>query len=210
MKCAVCGAENEANSVFCFRCGSRLQPASEPSGGAVTGPTVDLSRGSTPPFGSPTLEATSDEPHARVYDAPATPPSSYDQPAAPPSLSPSSYGQSSTPPAYTVPQSQGQYNLPQNQAQYGYGAPTVPVQNNNALISLILAILSFVVIPLIGAIPAVILGRNARREIAASNGMQTGDGMAQAGVILGWLNIGLFVLGCACFGLLFALGVASG
>lgn len=44
-------------------------------------------------------------------------------------------------------------------------------------------------------IPAVILGMSARKEIAASGGAQTGDGMAKAGVILGWIAIVLGVLG---------------
>ncbi len=76
---------------------------------------------------------------------------------------------------------------------------TIPQQNSTALIALILAIVSFVGLSLLGAIPAVILGRNARKEIQASNGMMTGDGMAQAAVILGWINIGLSLIGFCAF-----------
>ena len=76
--------------------------------------------------------------------------------------------------------------------------PAGPQSNTMALISLIAGIASFVLIPVIGAIVAIITGNNARKEILASNGMQTGDGMAKAGVILGWVNIALSVL-CGCF-----------
>jgi quinol-cytochrome oxidoreductase complex cytochrome b subunit len=75
----------------------------------------------------------------------------------------------------------------------------MPQQNSTALIALILAIVSFIGLSLLGAIPAVILGRNARKEIQASNGMMTGDGMAQAAVILGWINIGLSLIGMCFF-----------
>jgi hypothetical protein len=75
--------------------------------------------------------------------------------------------------------------------------PAGPQSNTMAIVSLIAGIASFVVIPLIGAIVAIITGNNARKEIAASNGMQTGDGMAKVGVILGWVNIALSVI-CGC------------
>lgn len=64
-----------------------------------------------------------------------------------------------------------------------------PQTNSQAIISLITGLLSFVLFPLISAIVAIITGNNALREIRASNGMQTGEGMAQAGRILGWINV---------------------
>jgi hypothetical protein len=44
-------------------------------------------------------------------------------------------------------------------------------------------------------IPAIILGGSARKEIAASGGAQTGEGMAKAGVILGWIAVALGIIG---------------
>lgn len=41
------------------------------------------------------------------------------------------------------------------------------------------------------AIPAVVLGFIARSRIARSNGTQTGRGMATAGIVLGFVGIGL-------------------
>jgi len=40
----------------------------------------------------------------------------------------------------------------------------------------------------------VILGPQAKREIAAEPNRYDGDGFAKAGLILGWVNIGLMVL----------------
>jgi hypothetical protein len=42
------------------------------------------------------------------------------------------------------------------------------------------------------AIPAVILGHNARKQIRRTG--QQGDGLAIAGIVLGWLGLALFVL----------------
>jgi hypothetical protein len=78
-----------------------------------------------------------------------------------------------------------------------------------AIVSLIAGIASFVFLPLIGAIVAIITGNNARKEIAASNGMQSGDGMAKVGVILGWVNLVLSAL-CVCgFAASFVLAAMS-
>jgi hypothetical protein len=75
---------------------------------------------------------------------------------------------------------------------YGY---VQPQQNQKALWSMILGILGVVCCGFLAGIPAVILGNNARREVQASGGAQTGEGMAKAGVILGWIAIALGVLG---------------
>jgi hypothetical protein len=47
---------------------------------------------------------------------------------------------------------------------------------------------------LIAGIVAVVLGRQARGEIRRSGGMETGEGMATAGEIIGWVEIGLTFL----------------
>jgi hypothetical protein len=47
---------------------------------------------------------------------------------------------------------------------------------------------------LVAAIPALILGSSAKKEIAASGGLQSGEGMAQAGFILGIVGTILNVL----------------
>jgi hypothetical protein len=66
--------------------------------------------------------------------------------------------------------------------------------SGTAIASLIFGILSWVVLPLIGAILAIVLGHSARKEISrAPPGTIEGDGMALAGLILGWAHIAIFV-----------------
>ncbi|MEO8743468.1 MAG: DUF4190 domain-containing protein [Lysobacteraceae bacterium] len=63
-----------------------------------------------------------------------------------------------------------------------------------ATISLIFGILSWCVLPLIGAVVAVIAGHMAKGEIRHSQGALEGDGLATAGLILGYVHIVVFLL----------------
>jgi Domain of unknown function (DUF4190) len=71
-----------------------------------------------------------------------------------------------------------------------YGGPPVAAgqsTNVKAIISLILGIVSIVLcLGYLAGVPAIILGRMARREIAQGNG--TGDGLAQGGFITGLIG----------------------
>lgn len=86
----------------------------------------------------------------------------------------------------------------------GYGQQSSTL----AVISLIAGIASFFIVPLLGAIAAIITGGMAKKEIHQSGGRMTGEGMAKWGVILGWINIAFAVIGL-CFGILAILGVFS-
>jgi hypothetical protein len=57
-------------------------------------------------------------------------------------------------------------------------------------------------------IAAIILGNQARTEIAGSGGRLQGDGMALAGLIMGWIAVGLLILGVVIF--VIALAAAAG
>ncbi|MDX6224114.1 MAG: hypothetical protein QOE64_490 [Frankiales bacterium] len=63
-----------------------------------------------------------------------------------------------------------------------------------AVAALICGIASFVVCPFLPAIAAVILAPGAKRKIQQSGGRLDGAGMATAGQVLGWINIGLSLL----------------
>ena len=78
-----------------------------------------------------------------------------------------------------------------------YTPPAAPQQpsNTTALISLIASILGVTFIPTIGSIVGLILGYMARKQIRESGGAMGGEGMAKAGIILGWIGVGLAVLG---------------
>ncbi|MFT4179747.1 MAG: DUF4190 domain-containing protein [Thermomonas sp.] len=63
-----------------------------------------------------------------------------------------------------------------------------------AVVSLIFGILGWTLVPFIGSIVAVICGHMARGEIRRSPATLEGDGLAVAGLVLGYLVIGLTVL----------------
>jgi len=63
-----------------------------------------------------------------------------------------------------------------------------------AIAALICSIVGWVGCYLIGPIVGVVLGYQARKQIRESGGRLTGEGLATAGIILGWLGIGLVLL----------------
>lgn len=69
-------------------------------------------------------------------------------------------------------------------------AETSPV----AIISLVFGILGWFALPLLGALIAIIAGHVARGQIRESRGELQGDGLAVAGLILGYLSLGLVLL----------------
>lgn len=106
----------------------------------------------------------------------------------------------------------GQPNAPYSQPgapaapQYGY-APTPP-KNDLAVWSLVTGILSYVFCPLVLGIAAIVTGTMARK--AADQGLANNRGMATAGLILGWANVALVVIGIAFFIIALAAGLLSG
>jgi len=102
------------------------------------------------------------------------------------------------------------YQPPPGQPYGGYPQPGYPLApppaHGKAVTSLVLGIVSIAMCGLFTGIPAMILGRQARREIKESNGRLGGDGLATAGFVTGligtiWMGlvtvlvIGLFVVG---------------
>ena len=79
-----------------------------------------------------------------------------------------------------------QYNTP-------YIPPVMPHNSTTAIISLIGGIAGWTVLPFLGSIVAIITGHMAKSEIKKGGGMVTGNGMATAGLILGYLSIALGV-----------------
>lgn len=74
-------------------------------------------------------------------------------------------------------------------------APAVvaaPPTSSNAIIALILAIVSWAVCPIVPAIVALVLAQSASREIAASQGRVQGAGLVTAARIVSWINIGFW------------------
>jgi hypothetical protein len=61
-----------------------------------------------------------------------------------------------------------------------------------AIVSLVLSLISFCVLPIVGAIAAIITGHVAKRQIRETG--EEGAGIATAGVVVGWIHLGLVVL----------------
>lgn len=67
--------------------------------------------------------------------------------------------------------------------------------SSTAVVSLVFGILTWVMLPLIGALVAIICGHIARGEIRrAAPGTLDGDGMAIAGLVLGYVHLAFLVL----------------
>jgi hypothetical protein len=75
--------------------------------------------------------------------------------------------------------------------------------SGNAIASLVLGVVGLVFFPLVPSILAIVLGRSAKRDIRERPGL-TGEGMATAGIVLGWVGVVLVVLGVALVALFLA------
>jgi uncharacterized membrane protein len=67
-----------------------------------------------------------------------------------------------------------------------------------AIVSLVSAILGFTIAPVIGTIVALITGYLARNETRSIPPKTSGDGLATAGIIMGWIQVVLLVIGICC------------
>jgi Domain of unknown function (DUF4190) len=95
-----------------------------------------------------------------------------------------------TPPAAAPPPPPPPSYAPQYQYQYAPGRP-VATTNGLAVASLVLGIISLCGI---GSILAVIFGYVGKGQIDRSGGTQSGRGMAIAGIVLGWIGIGILAI----------------
>lgn len=76
--------------------------------------------------------------------------------------------------------------------------PDILPSSTLAIVSLVSGILGFTFVPVIGSIVALITGYLARSETRSVPPRASGDGMATAGIIMGWVQIGLLVVGICC------------
>ena len=90
----------------------------------------------------------------------------------------------------TTPENLTQTNVPPTV----YGKKDSPL----AIVSLVSGLVGWTFLPVIGAIAAIITGHLAKKEIRDSGGTLSGDGMALAGLILGYTQIGVIVLSLVC------------
>ncbi|MBP1467146.1 DUF4190 domain-containing protein [Candidatus Chloroploca sp. M-50] len=93
----------------------------------------------------------------------------------------------------------------QPQVSEGY-APAVIPNSQLAVISVIMGVISWIILPVIGSIAAIIFGHLGRSEIRQSGGRIGGDGLAVVGLVLGYAQLIILVLGfCAFMALIVAV-----
>ena len=124
-----------------------------------------------------------------VPPAPPTPPvpPAGDYPPAPPG-----YPAPPPPPGAYPPPPPAAYGQPGGYADYG--PPMQTKQSGKAIASLVCGIVGFCICGVILGPIAIFLGLQARKEIPASRGALTGDGMALAGIILGAVSLVLWLV----------------
>jgi hypothetical protein len=147
-----------------------------------------------PPSGGTPDPYQPQQPYGQPYDPAA--PYSQDPYAAPASGAPSS-GQPYQPPQYQPPPGSGQ---PYAQPAYGqqpYGYAPVASTNTMAILALVFA---FIFSP-----AAIVLGHVAKKQIRQTG--EQGEGLATAGLWLGYIFTGLYVAFCALWLILAAVGV---
>lgn len=85
-----------------------------------------------------------------------------------------------------------------------------PIRSNStlALISLIFGILGWTLLPFAGSLVAIITGHMARAEIRRSPETLDGDGLAVAGMVMGYVVVGLSLLALVIVMLIFG-GIAG-
>ncbi|MEO8447676.1 MAG: DUF4190 domain-containing protein [bacterium] len=81
--------------------------------------------------------------------------------------------------------------------------------NSNAIIALVLGILSFIACGILAAIPAWIMGKKELNEINAGRSPEAGRTMAKIGMWLGIINIALSILAIIVLGILFIAGILT-
>jgi len=213
MVCPNCGYNNQSGNRFCVRCGIDIAAPPTPE-------TPSFDRETPPAAAPPPPPPYAPPPYAPPVGAPPTGP----PPGAPPAPNPWGAPQpqpgqwappgqvppapySASPPGAAAPNPfapptpygvPGAYPPPY--APSGY--PAGPATNGLAIAALILGIVGWLPCG-IGSVVAVILGFIARGQIRESQGRQGGDGLALAGIILGFLAIGFWVL-------IFVLSAVSG
>jgi hypothetical protein len=77
-------------------------------------------------------------------------------------------------------------------------------------VSLATGIAAWIILPIVGALTAVITGHLAKKEIRESSGQLGGDGFATAGIVLGYVQLVLVVIPLCLIILLALMGPAIG
>ena len=137
-----------------------------------------------------------------------SPPPPLDPP--PPEGKPDGYGWQGQIPKYPPQQPYQPYQQSYGQPARGYYAgPMAPATSGYAIASLICSLLGYIGVFGFGPLLGIIFGHLALREIDRSNGMLQGRGLAQAGLILGYIALGLVLLMLVVVAIIFVAGAGA-
>ena len=89
-----------------------------------------------------------------------------------------------------------------------YQTPPAKPNSNMALASMVLGILGWTIAPGLASIAAIVIGHMAKKEIKESMGQLSGDGMATAGLVMGYASIALVLCICLAIAGMMAFGIA--
>jgi hypothetical protein len=172
VQCPTCGAFERVGTARCFSCGTGLTEGDDAPDAAGFAAPEGQGFGAPPPIEGP----------AYGHPSPGTGP--YPPP----------YGAADAAAPYGAPPYGGQ---PYGGQAYGYGYPgyVQPKHDKDATKALVVAIISFFICGVILAPAAIIEGNKSKKKIRESNGMLSGDGMAQAAMVLGIVSLALNVIG---------------
>ena len=99
--------------------------------------------------------------------------------------------------------------MTQDSFQTTSNASSVPVQASSmAIVSMVSGIACWFVLPLIGALIAVVTGHMAKKEIRESGGRLSGVEMANAGLVLGYVHLAISFL-AICLVMLIIAGLIA-
>ncbi len=170
MFCPQCSAPNEDDAVFCGNCGAVLNPDAELDEMAATRAEEETRE----------IAALSDEwAEEKTREVAALPEEWVDE--TPEDL----FESTPEPPERMVAPPPSRAYAP---------AASVPT-SGMAIASLILGISGLTIVPFFASIAAIIIGYMARNEIRQRPDELGGDGLALAGIIMGWIAVGVTVLG---------------
>ena len=99
--------------------------------------------------------------------------------------------------------------LPTTPSAYGnHGATAAPenrATNGTAVAALVCGILGVTACPLVLSVVALVLGYNARSDLRQPGSREQGDGLATAGIVMGWIGVGISVAVALLFAGLFVV-----
>lgn len=177
MFCPMCGAPNDEDADFCGNCGAALIPDEAAEAASVPADSSEVVEEELAGESAVAMAAEAGEIDEGVDEIAEVEVLEVD-------AEPEVMEAPPPPPAAPIP--------------YAAGA-AVPT-SGMAIAALVMGIVGLTLLPLVGSILALIFGYMARNDIRQRPDEVSGGGLALAGIVMGWIAIGLSVVGLLVFG----------